>query len=236
MAEMDTAGSSRYYTSSNYGYHPNRVRFLKWLAISQQFGSKRRYQLLEVLIESLKRLEAKLQGETPAAIDLWDETKKNVYKPKDENGFSDYVKRHLNEDLKERGVIVNREVEIRRGEGPRQGKRTDIHVDAVIRSEQNEVYDSITIIIEVKGCWHPDLNHAMKTQLVDRYLKDNHCQYGFYLVGWFNCVQWDDNDNRKQKSPKISIYEARKQFGTQAAGLSQQRIQVKAFVMNIALC
>jgi hypothetical protein len=28
-------------------------------------------QLLEVVLESLKRLEAKLQEETPAAIDLW---------------------------------------------------------------------------------------------------------------------------------------------------------------------
>ncbi len=192
-------------------------------------------QLIEVLTESLKRLECKLQNETPAAIDLWNEIKKNVYRPKDENRFSDYVKRHLDEDLNKRGIIVNREVEIRRGEGSGQGERTDIHVDAVMRNQCNEVYDSITVIIEVKGCWHTDLNHAMKTQLVDRYLKDNRCQYGLYLVGWFNCIQWDEKDSRKQRSPKISIDKARIQFDTQAVELSQQNTRIKAFVMNTAL-
>ena len=99
----------------------------------------------------------------------------------------------------------------------------------------NEVYDSITVIIEAKGCWHTDLNHAMKTQLADRYLKDNHCQYGLYLVGWFNCAQWDDKDYRKQRSPKIGIDEARIQFDKQAVELSQQSTRIKTFVMNTAL-
>ncbi|MDO8743717.1 MAG: hypothetical protein Q7J76_01235, partial [Candidatus Brocadiaceae bacterium] len=116
-----------------------------------------------------------------------------------------------------------------------QGERTDIHVNAVMRNRCNEVYDSITVIIEVKGCWHTDLNHAMKTQLVDRYLKDNRCQYGLYLVGWFNCIQWDEKDSRKQRSPKISIDKARIQFDTQAVELSQQNTRIKAFVVNTAL-
>lgn len=190
-------------------------------------------QLLEVIIESLKRLEAKLQEKPqPAAIELWNKIKKNteyIYTPKDENEFSDYVKRRLNEDLKERGIIVNREVEIRRGE------RTDIYIDAVMQNQCKEVYDSITVIIEVKGCWHPDLNHAMKTQLMDRYLKDNRCQYGLYLVGWFNCVQWEDNDYRKKRSQNISVDEARKQFDKQATELSQQCTRIKTFVINTAL-
>ena len=195
-------------------------------------------QLLEILIDSLRCLEIKLRAETPAVIDLWNEIKENrkiLYAPKDENRFSDYVKRHLDEDLKGRGIIVNREVEIRRGEGSGQGERTDIHINAVMRNQCNEVYDSITVIIEVKGCWHTDLNHAMKTQLVDRYLKDNRCQYGLYLVGWFNCIQWDEKDSRKQRSPKISIDKARIQFDTQAVELSQQNTRIKAFVMNTAL-
>lgn len=193
-------------------------------------------QLLEVLIESLKRLEVRLQVKPqPAAIDLWNEVEKNIYRPKDENRFSDYVKRYLDEDLKERGVIAYREVEIRRGEGSGQGEKTDILVDVVMRNQYNKVYDSITVIIEVKGCWHQELNLAMKTQLVDRYLKDNRCKHGLYLIGWFNCPQWDNKDSRKQQSPKISIEEARKQFDAQAAELSQQSTRIKAFVMNTAL-
>jgi hypothetical protein len=194
-------------------------------------------QLLDVLIESLNRLEVKLQGETPAARDIWDQDRvdKKRYRPIDENGFSDYVKRHLEVDLKQRGIITNREVEIRHGEGSGKGEHTDIHVAAVVRGSNGKNHDSVSVIIEVKGCWHKERNTAMKTQLVDRYLKDNPCQHGMYLVGWFNCDQWDEEDYRKKGCPKYSIDKARKQFDAQAAELSQQGTRIKAFVMNTAL-
>jgi len=194
-------------------------------------------QLLDVLIESLKRLEEGLQGETPAARDIWDQDRvdKKMYRPIDENGFSDYVKRHLEVDLKQRGIIANREVEIRRGEGSGKGERTDIHVDAVVRGSNGKNHDSVSVIIEVKGCWNSELDSAMETQLVDRYLKDNRCQHGLYLVGWFNCDQWDVEDYRKKRGPKCSIGEARNQFDIQAAELSQQGMRIKAFVINTAL-
>lgn len=169
-----------------------------------------------------------------AKIDVWKEVNwrkitDSAYLPKDENRFSDYVVRYLKNNLKERGVIVNREVEIRRGE------RTDIQVDAVRKKPNGDVYDSITVIIEVKGCWNDELNSAMEIQLVNRYLKDNTCQHGVYLVGWFNCEQWDNSDSRKSKAPKISIDEAREKFEKQAEQLSQLGIKVKAFVLNTAL-
>lgn len=192
-------------------------------------------QLLDILLESLKRMEATLQGETPAAQFLWDKTAKSTYRPKSEASFADYVKMHLDQDLRHRGVIVNREVEIRRGEGSTPGERTDIHVDAVVRGKHDEVYDSVTAIIEVKGCWNPELNYAIKTQLMDRYLKDKRCQHGLYLIGWFNCDQWDDDDNRKGHAPKAEIDQTREQFEVQAAELSQQGTRIKAVVMNTAL-
>ena len=110
--------------------------------------------MIDALVESLKRLEAKLQGETPAAIDLWNETGRDIYRPKDEGRLSDYVKRQVEEDLKKQGVVVNREVEIRRGEGEGVGERTDIHVDAIKRVNNSEIFDSLSAIIEVKGCWN----------------------------------------------------------------------------------
>jgi hypothetical protein len=146
-----------------------------------------------------------------------------------------YVKIHLDEDLKHRGIVVNREVELRRGYPPGQGRRTDIHVDAVIRGPDGEVYDSLTAIIEVKGCWNKELDQAMKTQLVDRYLKGNRCQHGLYLIGWFNCEQWDDDDYRKGQSPKRSMHEAQQRFDDQASELSQQDIRIKAVILNTAL-
>jgi len=173
-------------------------------------------------------------------IDVWDKDKdKNkvdwrkvpgsTYIPKDENAFSDYVARYL-DCLKPKGVIINREVEIRRGE------RTDIQVDAVIKNRNGEVEDSITVIIEAKGCWNKkELDTAMEGQLVNRYLKDNRCQHGLYLIAWFNCEQWDDSDSRKRQAPEISIEEAKEKFEKQAAKLSDSGVTVKAFVLNTAL-
>jgi predicted NACHT family NTPase len=194
-------------------------------------------ELLQVLVESLKSLETELQGETPAAIFLWDRIDKNFYKPKDENTFSDYVKLYLDRELKQRGIIVNREVEIRSNRGAAPGERTDIQVDAVVRGTHGKVYNSVTAIIEVKGCWHEHIDHAMETQLVDRYLKDNRCQHGLYLVGWFNCNQWGNDYRKRDATNKLGtdINAARKQFDDQAAELSKQGVQVKAFVLNAAL-
>jgi len=188
-------------------------------------------QLLDVLIESLQRLEEKLHSETPAAQFLWDKIGQDVYRPKDENSFSDYVKIHLDDDIKQRGIIVNREVQIHRKE------KTDIHVDAIVKKSDNEVYDSITAIIEVKGCWNPDSDHAMKSQLVEKYLKNNCCQHGLYLVGWFNCDKWDKGDYRKGQAQalKLTKDEAQKYFDAQAVELSQGGTQIKAFVINTAL-
>jgi len=181
-------------------------------------------QLISVLVESLKKLEAKLQGEMSAVQFLWDKDE-----PKDENSFSDFVKLHLDGDLRGRGIIVNQEVRIHRGE------KTDIHVDAVIQDSQRKEYDSVTVIIEVKGCWNQELNQAMETQLVDNYMKDSHCQYGLYLVGWFNCEQWNNKDYKKQRAPEIDICEAQRQFDAQAAELSKENMRIKAFVINTAL-
>ncbi len=191
-------------------------------------------QLLEAITESLQRLEAKLQGETPAAFELWNEEvkqrKKRVW-PKDENRFSDKVKVHLAEDLNERGIILGREVVIRDSTGGAPGERVDIHVDAVVQPSTGGIVDVITAIIEVKGCWNPELNKAMETQLVNRYLKESGCEHGLYLVGWFNCAQWDSG----RQAPSMALDGARAQFDTQAATLSQGGRTVKAFVMNTAL-
>ena len=196
------------------------------------------HQLLKVLLESLERLELELQQTpAPAIRDLWDKDKgkNNLFYPIEENAFSEYVKRFLDRDLKSRGIIANREVELSRTSGGEPGERTDIQVDAVLKRPNGEAYDSITVIIEVKGCWHPKVKTAMESQLVKRYLVNNICKYGLYLVGWFNCPQWDNEDSRKEKAPKMLIDEARKLFDEQAETLSSSGNVVRAYVMNTAL-
>ena len=108
-------------------------------------------------------------------------------------------------------------------------------MDAVLKKPNGDFYDSITVIIEVKGCWHDEINSAMETQLVGRYLLDNACQYGLYLVGWFNCNQWNNQDTRKRKAPQITIDEARERFNRKAEQLSQSNNLIRACVLNTAL-
>ncbi|UAY70223.1 NACHT domain-containing protein [Bacillus paralicheniformis] len=191
-------------------------------------------QLLDVLVESLKRLERKLHDETPSVFLLWNHLGGEQYNPRSENEFSDFVKLHLEEDLQSRGIIVNREVEIRRSHGNNQGERTDIQINAISKKQCKDELEVISVIIEVKGNWHSELNKAMETQLVNRYLKDNTCRHGLYLIGWFNSDSWKD-ENRKRKIPKIDLNDARVKFDTQAKELSKQGIQVKAFVIDTRL-
>ena len=241
-------------TVRRHTWEPPRPEYILTMARDQQkYLIQSEDDLLNVIHESLCRLERRLQGETPAVIDLWNVinpshlgkslgiSKKNgsnwrtMYAPKDENSFSDYVKRHLEQDIKARGIIVNREVEIRRGYGAK-GENPDIKVEAIPYNSAGNVRNSVTVTIEAKGCWHKELKKAMKTQLVDRYMKDNHCQHGLYLVGWFNCKQWDDADYRKEDARKFNdIQEVRTFFDDQATSLSTGGLQIRAFVMNTAL-
>lgn len=191
-------------------------------------------QLLKLLIESLERFQGRLQGETPAVFALWNEAG-GSYTPKDEERLSDEIKLHLGQDLAERGVVVNREVVIRQGGGGRRGERTDVHVDAIVPNSDRDRYDTVSAIIETKGCWNRELDTAMEGQLVNRYLRENECRHGLYLVGWFNCEQWDDADPRKARAPKHGADVARERFEEQARRLSQGGLLIRSVVLDTAM-
>jgi hypothetical protein len=194
-------------------------------------------ELLDAIEKSLQRLQRKLKDETPAVVFLWDHVKirKRLYKPKDENALSDFVKIHLVDDLQSRGVICNREVEIRHARGSTPGERTDILVSTFTRDRQGNPQDLITAIVEVKGCWNRELYSAMRTQLADRYLKDNSCQHGLYLVGWFESDCWLQDDSRRKVKPNKSLVEVKQQFQEQAGQLSRDGRDIRAFVMDASL-
>ena len=67
-------------------------------------------QLLEVIIESLQRFQDQLRGETPAAIDLWNDWSvgrhEKAYRPKDEEDLSNRIKRHFDEDIKQKVAVL----------------------------------------------------------------------------------------------------------------------------------
>jgi hypothetical protein len=192
-------------------------------------------QLLEVVCESLERLDQRLQGETPVAQFLWNEREDGKYQPKLEERLSDFVKWHLDLDLKGSGLILNREVDIRPVGDGNAGERIDIVVDINVPGIGDRV-ERIGIIIEVKGCWNPELKTAMETQLVGRYLADNPIRAGLFLVGWYMCPQWDKKDSKYIKAPKrLDLEKARAFFKAQAVNLSISGRHVAAYVLNTAL-
>ena len=189
-------------------------------------------ELLDVVGESLRRLEAELQGETPAARDVWDKQQDGSFVPCSEGEFSNRVRRHLKHDIEGRGIVVNREVVIRDGTGGIPGERTDIRVDAVVDLPHRLEHDTVSVIIETKGCWNTGLRTAMQEQLVGRYLKDNdQCQHGLYLVGWFVCPQWRERPTIRYQS----IEDAQSDLDAQASRLSDGTVHVRAVVLNAAL-
>jgi hypothetical protein len=200
-------------------------------------------ELQDVLIEVLAELNVELQAEIPAAQELWnlptslsDPTK---IRPKDENRISNWLALRLREKLQHRGIVALREVQIRQGEsdiGSRSaGERTDLYVTGTVSGCTDGEFDSVRVIVEVKGCWNDELQSAMRTQLVDRYLKDNTCQEGIYVVGWFPCNQWHSDDSRKRKTPDWPYEQATTFFHNQAEEISSGALRIRAAVLNAAL-
>lgn len=180
--------------------------------------------LQELVLESLARLQLHLTGQVlPAVEDLWrwegGGNARHSFRPKDEEALSDYIARWLTNDLgPSAGVVVGREVQ------PRRGLRTDIYVEAVA-SQASGLFEKFTVVVEVKGCWHLEVQTALRTQLAEDYLRGHGLRCGIYLVGWFACERWNDTVN---KLASDDIPTARLELETIAAefadGLSDLRI------------
>jgi len=193
-------------------------------------------ELMNIVLESLQKLEAKLQrNEHPQVVNLWNDKQERgkplVSWPKDENHLSDTIKVHLVEDLQSSGVIIGREVEIN------STSKTDIHISVFTKDRLGRPVEPITVTIEAKGCWHPDLETAMESQLVGKYLSAEGCHHGIYLIGWFNCDKWNDpKDSRHKKTSKLSLEQAQDKFAKQAQELSSKTsFRVNSIVLDTRL-
>jgi hypothetical protein len=151
--------------------------------------------LVEAVLESLVRFQAQLTRSTlPRSEVLWRyagaDTRQRDFEPHDEAFLSNEIARWLRDDLNQRGIVIGREVQ------PRRGQRTDIYVDAVAREDSSLSVRTVTVVIEVKGCWNAEVRTAVDTQLVGDYLRPNGLTHGIYLVGWFVCASWEKPQNK----------------------------------------
>ena len=116
-------------------------------------------------------------------------------------------------------LFLHREVEIRSNRSGVEGERTDIHIDAISSTSSHDV---LKVIVEAKGSWHDELTTAMETQLLGKYLRGNDCKHGLYLVGWFNCPQWDKDDSRRSKAFRHDLEDLTAVLNSQAMQLSKK--------------
>ncbi|NMC64332.1 MAG: hypothetical protein GYA55_14300, partial [SAR324 cluster bacterium] len=194
-------------------------------------------ELMDSVLGSIDRFQQILHSQQqPRVVRLWNQDRRRkkqpvVSWPKDELDLSDELASHLNDDLNDRDIFVGREMVVTRV------NRLDIHIKVFGRDHLGRPTDPSEVIIEVKGCWHPELDTAMETQLVGKYLSANGCHHGIYLVGWFNCDAWNDpSDTRKQKAPNLSLKQAREKFGQQAGVLSTKHaFRVESVILNTEL-
>lgn len=181
-------------------------------------------RLVDVVVESLQRLQAQLHGEDPTAKYLWD-----ADKPKDEGAIRDWIRKFLNDDDALPRLITNKEVEVF------DRFYTDVKIEAIGRGARRDLDPKLVVTIEVKGCWHDELKTAMETQLVEKYLRGSSSPYGIYLVAWFGASAWKDKDGRKKKCHSWSREEMEEYLWRQAKDLRQQGFFITLSVLDCTI-
>lgn len=192
-------------------------------------------QLLDVLEESLSRLEVELQGQWRAVDGLWNE-QDDGNSPKSEGHLANTIARHLRTDLAERRIVVGRELVLQIGVlGGADGLRTDIDVVAHAAPRTNRTVEEIRAVIEVKGSWHTQVMTAMRSQLVEQYLDPHHIRFGLYVVGYYTCGSWRP-EARQRRSRRRGLRESlTATLKAQGRALTTAIRDVRALVLNTAL-
>jgi hypothetical protein len=182
-------------------------------------------ELIEAVWEALHDYQSQIRGEGSQVMRLWNEP---VHTPKPEEPLSREIGAEIQRVLATRGVKITHEVKIR------EGQFVDIHVSAVTSNSKRRL---ISLIIEVKGCWHRELKTAIDTQLSMRYLKDNEAHFGIYLAVWFLCDEWDGReDGRKKNTPQYTLAEIRAFLDDQANAVNAKtQSTIRALVLDATI-
>ncbi len=181
-------------------------------------------ELLEAVWQALSDYQEAVRGEGSRVMRLWNEPR---FTPKGEVHISREIAHELQDILYLRGIKVTREVKIR------EDQIVDIYLSAVTADSRKRI---VSMIIEVKGCWHAELKEAQETQLAMKYLKDNLSKQGIYLVVWFLCDKWSKQDQRRRKTPKQAPAELRSFLDRQSAGVNDATgSAIRPFVLDATI-
>lgn len=215
------------------------------IALMQSFGfSEKRLirtvgELQNLILDSFRRFENALHG-APPSMELWNEvsvSRRKTFDPKDENNLSNCLKRFLEDDLKERGIIADREVQIKPRLGDDPAQLIDILITALPIGEDGKPASPITLVIEVKCAWNDGVLLDMERQLYKRYLENSELHFGIYVVAYFTCDAWNRmGDARKiQGESRSPIDTLRSTLLAQADRLSSSQKLIRSVVIDARL-
>lgn len=110
-----------------------------------------------------------------------DEQAQDGWWPTWEDNLSNLLCAFLREHLAGQKPVINREVEIQPSR--LDGGRTDVLIQAA--DPRDAASQPLTVIIEVKGCWNPEISTGIGQQLAP-YLQPRPGWAGIFLVGYFH--------------------------------------------------
>ncbi|WP_426511589.1 hypothetical protein ACPPVO_13740 [Dactylosporangium sp. McL0621] len=143
--------------------------------------------LLDAVLGALHETQQALQAATPLATLLWNHAPRcapqgdRACRPKTEDEVSDFLDYMISNRVS--GAVVNREVQVARLQTSGIGQRADLLIQAQAAGNPDRV---LRVLIEVKGCWNPEIVDALEQQLVGRYLARWSGSAGLFLVAWFD--------------------------------------------------
>ncbi|MFY1683613.1 NACHT domain-containing protein [Micromonospora sp. WMMD730] len=213
-------------------WHPLRPNEVRLALLPARRVLRNEVHLLAMVIEALQHFQDDvLQGMSPLATLLWDHRKCGatppMCRPKSEDEISDLVDHQIRTYLP--GVIVNREVQIRRLKPTGIGQRSDLLVQAQATGDTSRI---IRVVIEVKGCWNGEVSDALETQLVERYLNPIADAAGLFLVAWFDSGHgfragtWKNDPIRGNRDALFANLEERAKAAAEPIGRSIRAIVI----------
>jgi hypothetical protein len=186
------------------------------------------FDLSAVVKNAFGIIQSELTGANPQSHLLWDTHSR---RPKAEDEISDHLRNRLADLTSGNGLVINREVQVRRNQPSGIPERADIQVDAA--TGVAGPLATITLPIEVKGAWHVDLMTAMRAQLVEMYMSDLHASRGCYLVLWPDTENWTESDPRRRDVDRRDRANVIEQLAAQAEELRSEGYVVDVIHLGI---
>ncbi len=195
--------------------------------------------LHSALVESIQRFEATLHA-APPSLELWNDPKEGtetIWSPKDENNLSTRLAIHFKNDLVRRGIIADREVEIKPRLGPDPAQLVDLLVTAIPFTEDGKPDKPLTVVVEVKCAWNRGVLEDMERQLYARYLGNSELDFGIYVVAYFTCGSWNRKGDarRSDGASKMAIEDLRARLFSQAQKLSSSEKRIDSLIIDARL-